>query len=187
MAFKKTTYLTALFFLLIFFNRISYAECNSWGWVCDIGYGIKMAESQWTNGLLVSGYAYHLSTSIHWPNGYVDGTNELALGAGYSRSYYNPEYKSEYSLFILGFADSFYKPEIHAGYTYQKYFDINDPGTWKWGIGYTPFIFVKPSLTGDAPLPLPGCGITTSLRYKNALLMVTYANQIFVNARIDLN
>ena len=186
MAFNKISKLKnyIVFTILFIMHHMCIAKCNAWGWMCDIGYGIKMAESQGLNGVMISGYAYHLSIPLHWPTGYSSGVNELALGAGYSRTYYNHEYNSEYSLYILGFADSFWKPEIHVGYTYQKYFHFGE-SNWKWGIGYTPFIFIKPSLTSDAPLPLPGGGISTSVQYKHFTLMLTYANQLFLNARID--
>ena len=181
---KNRLYGRIMFAILCTFYQVSSASCHAWGWMCDIGYGLKMAESQGLNGVMISGYAYHLSTPLHWPTGYSSGVNELALGAGYSRTYYNPKYNSEYSLIILGFADSFWKPEIHIGYTYQKYFNFGE-SNWKWGIGYAPFIFIKPSLTADAPIPLPGAGISTSIQYKHFTLMLTYANQLYLNARID--
>ena len=168
-----------MFAALFGFCSVSLAKCKVWEWMCDIGYGIKMAESEGLNGVMISGYAYHLTGPTHWPTGYANGANELVLGAGYSRSYYNHKYNSEYSLFILGFADSFWKPELHVGYTYQKYFHFGETN-WKWGIGYSPFVFVKPSLTSDAPLPLPGAGISTSVQYKHFTLMLTYANQLYL-------
>lgn len=160
-------------------------DCTAWALWCDIKYGITMAESEGLNGVMINGYAYHLGDTLHWPIGTSDGVNEIALGAGYTRTYYNPQFNSEYSLYIMGFMDSFYKPELHVGYIYQKYFDMTDSGHLKWGIGYTPFIFVKPSLTNDAPIPLPGAGLVTSIKYRNFDLMLTYSVQLFLNARID--
>lgn len=161
--------------------------CDSWSLWCDIKFGLKMAESSGVNGLMVNGYAYHLTVGPHWPTGYdqAGGVNEIALGAGYTRTFYNPQYDSEYSLYAMGFMDSFYKPEFHIGYTYEKYFNMTDSGNLKWGIGYTPFVFIKPALTNDAPIPLPGAGILTSIKYYNVNVMLIYANELFLNARID--
>lgn len=161
--------------------------CNSWGWWCDIKFGLKNAESSGVNGVMINGYAYHLTVNTHLPTGYSsDGNvNELALGAGYTRTYYNPQYNSEYSLYAMGFMDSYYKPEIHIGYIYQHYFDLTDSGHLKWGLGYSPFVFIKPSLTNDAPLPIPAAGVLTSLKYYNVDVMLTYANVLFLNARVD--
>lgn len=91
-------------------------NCDGWGWWCDIKFGLKKAESNGRNGMLLSGYAYHLP--IHDPMNPRDGFNELAFGAGYTRSFYNPDYNSEYSLFVLMFKDSFAQPQIQAGYLY---------------------------------------------------------------------
>jgi hypothetical protein len=168
-------------------NTNNDARCTSYEWWCDIRYGISMAESSGTNGIMINGYAYHLSIPAHWPTAYSDdgNVNELAPGLGYTRSYYNPKYNSEYILFAMAFADSFYKPEVHVGYIYQKYFNLTNSGNFKWGIGYSPFIFVKPTYTANAPIPIPGAGITTSIRYGKASIILTYAINLLLNMKID--
>lgn len=164
--------------------------CDSYSWWCDITFGLKNAEERGVNGILISGYAYHPVAGWHWPTGYTEGEgnklNEFTPGLGYSRTFYNPVYNTEYILYAMAFVDSYYKPELHVGYTYQQYFDLNDKGNMKWGIGYSPFIFVKSSMIGDTPVPLPGAAIVTSLKYDKFNLMLTYFSVFFVNVRIDM-
>ncbi len=162
-------------------------NCSSWEISCDITFGLKMAKDAGINGIIVNGYAYHTSASLHWPIGYVEekNLNELTPGIGYTRSFLNPQYNSEYTLFIMGFMDSYYKPQLQAGYIYQYYFNLNNAGDLKWGIGYTPFIFIKPAITNDAPIPLPGIGIATSIKYQTVNIILTYANALLLNARLD--
>lgn len=162
-------------------------NCDGWSWWCDIKFGLKNAESHGINGLMINGYAYHPIAGAHWPTGYDSNAqlNELTIGAGYTRTFYNRQYNTEYVLYGMAFMDSFYKPEVHVGYAYQKYFDMNDSGSLKWGIGYTPFIFVKSSMIGDAPIPLPAVGLMTSFKVDKFNLMLTYFNVIFMNARVD--
>lgn len=166
----------------------SRTNCLDWGWWCDIKFGLKNAESQGVNGIIISGYAYHPIAGWHIPVGYDKDAklNELTPGLGYTRTFFNPQYNSEYTLYALGFVDSFYKPELHVGYMYQKYFDINDAGNLKWGVGYTPFVFVKSSMVGDAPIPLPGAALVTSVKYDKVDFMLIYFNVLFFSARIDL-
>ena len=163
-------------------------NCSSWGWWCDIKFGLKNAESRGVNGVMINGYAYLLSVGLHWPTGYNKEAklNEFTPGVGYTRTFYNPQYNTEYILYATAFVDSYYKPEVNIGYGYQKYFDITDSGSLKWGIGYTPFIFVKPSMTDEAPIPIPALGIMSSFKYHNVALMFTYFNVVFVNVRVDL-
>lgn len=175
-------------------------SANSWGcgsatqWLCEIGHGLVMAESEGKNGLMISGYAYHTSITAHWPTGVAEqtssdpqGLNEIPYGAGYARTWYNYDTNEEYTLFAIAFSDSYWKPEVHAGYTYQKYHSIFDSNNWKWGLGYTPMVLIKPSWSNDAPIILPGIGLTSTLKYKDVELMATWANVIFVNAKITFN
>ncbi|MBP9742089.1 MAG: hypothetical protein KBD37_01890 [Burkholderiales bacterium] len=162
--------------------------CDSWSsWWCDIKFGIKMAESSGVNGILISGYAYHTSVGLHFPVGHNEEgpVNEITAGAGYTRTFFNPQYNSEYALYASGFMDSYYKIQLQVGYAYQQYFNLTNSGNLKWGLGYTPFIFIKPAYTNDAPVPLPGVGLVTSLKYNNVDLILTYVDLIFLSARID--
>ncbi len=174
--------------------RQVYACGDATEWLCDIGHGIMMAESQGKNGVMLSGYAYHTSVAAHWPTGSAEktsadplGLNEIPYGIGYARTWYNDATNEEYTLFGIAFADSYWKPEVHVGYTYQKYHAIFDSDNWKWGLGYAPMLLIKPSWTDDAPIILPGIGLTTTLKYKGIELMATWANVIFVNAKISFN
>lgn len=54
---------------------------------------------------------------------------------GYARTWYNNDTNEEYTLFAIAFSDSYWKPEAHIGYTYQKYHSIFDSNNWKWGLG----------------------------------------------------
>ena len=175
---------------------LQYAQACGTGteWLCDIGHGIMMAESRGKNGIVFSGYAYHTSAGAHWPTGQAAqttgdplGLNEIPYGIGYARTWYNNDTHEEYTLFGIAFADSFWQPEVHVGYTYQKYHSIFGSNNWEWGLGYTPMLLVKPEMTGEAPLILPAIGLTSTLKYKNVELMATWANVIFVNAKVTLD
>lgn len=176
----------------IFKNAFACGPASQW--LCEIGHGIMMAESQGKNALLLSGYAYHTSISAHWPVGISDqsssnqiGLNEIPYGIGYARAWYNTNTHEEYTLFAIAFSDSYWKPEFHAGYMYQKFHPIFGNDDLEWGFGYSPQIFIKPSWTNDAPVILPGVGFSSSLRYKNFELNGTWANVIFVNARFTFD
>ncbi len=179
-------------FILFITGTKAFAECADWKtqWWCDIKYGLTMATGdQGKNGLILSGLAYHLSVSPHMPTGHwEDGAgmlNEFSYGAGYSRSYYNPEFNSEYSIFFLVFSDSYWQPETHVGYIYQKYLNMSDSGNWKWGYGYMLGVMSKPAYGG--PLILPAAGLTTSIKYKDTSIMLTYALQLMLNMKIDFD
>jgi hypothetical protein len=85
---------------------------------------------------------------------------------------------------VLAFTDSYWQAEFHAGYLYQKYYLLNSSGLWG-GIGYTPMIFIKPRWTDNEPIPIPGIGLSSSLKYKNFTVIATFASILFINAKID--
>ena len=180
-----------IIFFLSCFQRV-FADCGVFTqWACEIGHGIMMAESQGKNGLMISGYGYHTSIPAHWPAGAAErtssdplGLNEIPYGLGYARTWYNEDTHEEYTLFAIAFADSYWKPEVHAGYMYQKYHPIFGNNNLEWGLGYSPQIFIKPSWSNDAPFIIPAIGFTSSIRYKNFELNGTWANVIFLNAKI---
>jgi hypothetical protein len=153
----------------------------------DLGFGIEHAYEEGRNGIYFNVYSYHMTIDRHWPSPYVLGDNESTLGLGYSRTYFNPKYNSEYSLGVLGFFDTEYKPELHIGYTYFKYWNVTDSDKFKVGLGYAPFIFVKPSWTEDAPVPLPGISLLSALRFYDTVnFQVWYTGSLyFFNFRID--
>ncbi len=171
-----------------------YACGSATQWLCEIGHGIIMAESQGKNALLLSGYAYHTSVTAHWPTGVAEqtpqdqqGLNEIPYGSGYGRSWYNSASHEEYTLFAIAFSDSYWKPETHIGYLYQKYHPILANNDLELGLGYSPQMLIKPSWTNDSPLILPFIGLSSSLRYKKFELIATWANVIFVNAKWIFN
>lgn len=174
--------------------QLSCACGTATQWFCEIKTGLKMAESEGKNAILLSGYAYHTSIAAHWPIGVSEqtpqdpeGLNEVPYGAGYGRSWYNHATHEEYTLFAIAFADSYWKPEMHVGYMYQKFHPLLNNANLEWGFGYSPQILVKPSWTAEAPIILPFIGLTSSLRYKNVELDATWANVIFLNAMIKFD
>ncbi len=185
------SFITKVFLIFVLFISKSAFACGpATQWLCEIGHGLTMAESQGKNAILISGYAYHTSIAAHWPTGVAEqtaadpmGLNEIPYGIGYGRAWYNTDTHEEYTLFAIAFADSYWKPEVHAGYMYQKFHPIFGDDDFEWGLGYSPMIFVKPSWTNDAPIIMPAIGFTSSIRYKNFELNGTWANVIFVNAR----
>ncbi len=161
-------------------------NCDSNDWWCSTKFGLTKAFESGTNGFFITGYAYHDSRGLHAPTGYATGLNELVYGTGYARSFYNPQYNSEYTLYAVLFADSYYKPETQVGYMYQKYFDMNDSGSLKWGIGYSPFVLTKVAYTANAPMPLPGLGVLTSIKASNVDVMLFYFSVYMLAVRVDL-
>lgn len=178
----------------------SRANCNSYGLLCDVSFGLKMAESEGVNGIILSGYSYHLkfdnmpSSFFHVPTGITENEtnngvyNEFTYGLGYSRSFYNPDYNSEYSLFLLGFQDSFYQPEFQGGFYYQKFLDLTDSGMYKFGFGYSAFLWVKPAEFGELPLVLPGASPMITLKAYDLTFSLSYAgyNVLYLAMQVDL-
>lgn len=181
-------------------NTKSRDSCNAYRLLCDVFFGLKMAEGEGINGIILSGYAYHLkfndvpSSFFHVPSGKTEnetnnGTdNEFAYGLGYSRSFYNTAYNSQYTLFLLGFQDSFYQPEFQGGFYYQKFTDISDSGMYKFGFGYSAFLWAKPALFGELPLVLPGVSPMITLKAYDLTLSLAYAgyNVLYLATQIDL-
>ena len=180
-----------LLFCGLFMLKNASACSAAMQWFCEIEHGIMMAESQGQNGLMLSGYAYHTSIQAHWPTGRAEqtssdplGLNEIPYGLGYARGWYNQATHEEYTLFAVAFADSYWKPELHAGYMYQQFHPVYGTDNLEWGLGYSPQILIKPSWSNDAPIILPFIGLVSSLRYKDYELNATWANVIFLNAKI---
>lgn len=163
-------------------------------WYDNLESSLTEAWRNGSSGVLLSGYAYHIGQyKIHVPNGRIvkqsDGsyTNELALGVGYSRSYYNKETNEEYTLFAMGFDDSFYKFQGQFGYAYQKFHYFGN-SNFQYGYGYAPMMAIKPAWEWSHGIPMPDIGLMGSLRYKKAeLVAMLPANLIFVFMKIDLN
>lgn len=176
--------------ILIFLSLINYNIYASENIVINcfnsIKEGLYKSTTIGNNGILFSLYAYHATMGAHWPQGSVNNANELTFGLGYSRSYFSNEFNSEYMIFALGFVDTAYKPQLNAGFTYQKYFNMNKGKNLKFGIGYTPFIFVKPQWTSDFPLIIPGIALSASIKYQNFSIFVTYAREYLLYIKIDI-
>ena len=161
-------------------------NCTSNDFWCGLKFGVTKAFESGTNGIMISGYAYHINSKLHLPTSYYGGVNEIPYGVGHFRTFYNPQYNTEYSLYAAVFVDSFYKPETQVGYMYQQYFDLNDSGKIKWEIGYTPFVFTKSSYTYDVPILLPGLAPVTSLKAYNVDVMILFFGVFYAGVRVDL-
>ncbi len=87
--------------------------------------------------------------------------------------------------FVNGYIE--YKPELHIGYTYFKYWNVTESDKFKVGLGYAPFVFVKPAWSQDAPVPLPGVAALAALRFYDTVnFQVWYTGSLyFFNFRID--
>lgn len=152
----------------------------------DLIVGLKQAYNHGRNGIYLNSYSYHLTIPRHLPNFYVMGDNEFTIGTGYARSYLNSSYNSEYTLGVLGFLDSEYKPEIHVGYTYLKYWNVTNHN-FKAGLGYAPFVFIKPAWTKDAPIPFLGIAVLSDLKFYDNINFQTWytGSLLFFNIRLD--
>jgi hypothetical protein len=179
----------SLYWIIIILTNLAIAEENLPNAWVDMESGLYNAYKYGKNGIIINGYAYHTDVHpIHSISFYnrSDHLNEFAFGIGYSRSYLNPKYNSEYSIGIMEFTDSFFKPELHAGYTYIKYWDTAYLPNFKGGLGYDVFIFNKPAWTSDTSVITPGAGIVAALRYQNTTIQLHYLGVLFLNFRIDI-
>lgn len=122
---------------------------------------------QGTNGVLVSGYAWHLPFT--WTRERRRELNSNAWGGGFTRVTEDAKGDS-YSLYALVFSDSHKHAEFNIGYEHSTYWGPRSG--LQAGLGYTAFVLQRPDIAGGFPIPvlLP----LASLRYREATLFATY-------------
>jgi lipid IVA palmitoyltransferase len=119
------------------------------------------------NGILLSGYAWHLPST--WTPERRAALNANAWGGGLVKTVEDPDGDS-HSVFVLAFKDSHSHVEWNVGYEHSTYFGPRDG--LQPGIGYTAMIVQRPDLASGVPFPvlLP----LASLRYRDATFFATY-------------
>jgi len=120
-----------------------------------------------TNGMLVSGYAYHVPWS--WTAERRAEENTDSWGGGWSRSVEHPDGDTE-TVYFLAFSDSHSEVEYNLGYAWATYWGSREyPQV---GLGYTVAIVQRPDIASGWPVPviLP----LFNARWGPATLMSTY-------------
>lgn len=144
------------------------AACADWpAWLAP---GCETIADTWNNGrdgLLISGYAWHLPFS--WTAERRRELNADAWGVGYYRTTEDAKGDSR-SLFLAAFSDSHKHPQWNLGYEYSTYWGPRS-GVQA-GLGYTALIVQRRDIFNGFPFPavLP----LASLRYRDVTVFTTY-------------
>jgi palmitoyl transferase len=119
------------------------------------------------NGLLVSGYSWHLPST--WTPEKRAELNPRSWGIGWSRTVEDPDGDS-HSVFVLAFDDSHHNIQWNLGYEHSTYWGPRDG--LQPGIGYTLMLVQRPDIAGGVPFPalLP----LFSMRIRSSTLYATY-------------
>jgi palmitoyl transferase len=119
------------------------------------------------NGILLSGYSWHLPST--WTPERRTELNANAWGGGLVKTVEDADGDS-HSVFVLAFKDSHSHVEWNVGYEHSTYWGPRDG--LQPGIGYTAMVVQRPDLAGGVPFPvlLP----LGSLRYRDATFFATY-------------
>jgi len=122
---------------------------------------------QGDNGILLSGYAWHLPYS--WTPEKRAEENSDAWGGGLVRTVEDPDGDS-HSVFFLAFEDSHRNIQFNVGYEHSTYWGPRSG--LQGGLGYTVMIIQRPDIASGVPVPvvLP----LFSLRVQDATLYTTY-------------
>ncbi|PRC93795.1 hypothetical protein [Solimicrobium silvestre] len=112
---------------------------------------VNTTENLYDNGRLstiLSGYAHHGRGTYTAER--IDELNEKTWGLGMSKELRDSK-DNEESLQIVIMADSHYKPQITAGYSYQWMKSLG--GNWEAGIGYTAGLISRTDILQGVPFP----------------------------------
>jgi palmitoyl transferase len=119
------------------------------------------------NGVLISGYSYHLPFT--WSPERRAELNRNAWGLGLIRTTEDPD-GDTHSVYALVFRDSHKHAQWNVGYEYATYWGPR--GGVQAGLGWTALIVQRPDIFDGIPFPalLP----IASLRYRDATLSATW-------------
>src|SRR6266496_1158223 len=143
-------------------------ECaDLWQW---LNFGCRRVVDTYdkgNNGILVSGYAWHLPST--WTPEARAAENSNAWRAGWSRTVERDNGDDDIVYFLV-FSDSHKNAEFNLGYGWLTYWgprDLPQPG-----LGYTAAIVQRPDIASGVPFPvvLP----LFALRYEKLTLLSTF-------------
>jgi palmitoyl transferase len=143
-------------------------SCEDFGTVLERGCRrIVDTYEHGENGILLSGYAWHLPST--WTAEKRAELNPSAWGGGFVRTVEDADGDS-HSVFVLAFHDSHHHIQWNLGYEHSTYWASRDGP--QPGLGYTVALVQRPDIAGGVPFPavLP----LASLRYRQATLYATY-------------
>jgi hypothetical protein len=143
-------------------------ECSDlWQWLNAGCRKVVDTYDKGSNGLLLSGYAWHLPST--WTPERRAEENSNAWGGGWSRNIEHENGDTD-SVYFLVFSDSHKDAEFNLGYAWSTYWGPREyPQV---GLGYTIFILQRPDIASGVPVPaiLP----LFNLRWGPATLMSTF-------------
>lgn len=116
-----------------------------------IDSAVSTTENLYDNGrlsVILSGYAHH-GRGTYTPER-IHELNENVWGLGFSKELRDAK-DNEESIQLVVMADSHYKPQITAGYSYQWMKPLS--GNWEAGIGYTAGLISRADILGGVPFP----------------------------------
>lgn len=145
--------------------RAACADLPAW-----LAAGCNRVVETWEQGrqgVLISGYAYHVPST--WTEERRRELNANAWGGGYTRVTEDAD-GDAHSVYALVFSDSHRNAQFNVGYEQSTYWGPRS-GVQP-GLGFTVFVFQRPDIANGFPVPaaLP----VASLRYRDATLFATY-------------
>ena len=144
------------------------AACaDLWDWLHSACSRVVDTYSNGNNGLLLSGYAWHLPWT--WTAERRAEENEYAWGGGWARAKERDEGVTD-AVYFLVFDDSHNQAEFNLGYAWLKFW--RDRESLQPGLGYTAMIVQRPDIASGVPFPaiLP----LVSLRYQRVTVLSTF-------------
>ncbi len=143
-------------------------ECaDLWQWLNSSCRKLADTFNNGTNGVLVSGYAWHIPST--WTPEARAQENPYAYGLGWSRTVEQANGDAD-TVYFMAFDDSHSEVQYNLGYAWATYWgprEYPQPG-----LGYTLAIIQRPDIASGWPFPavLP----LFNLRYREATLLSTY-------------
>lgn len=172
-------------------NRAMALECaDFWTWLENGCRRVVDTYEHGDNGLLVSGYSWHLPGS--WPAERRAMENQNAWGGGWAHSVEHPNSDTD-TVFFLVFEDSHRQAQFNLGYGWTTYWGEREK--LQPGLGFTAMIIQRPDIASGVPVPvvLP----LLALRYQKVTLLsafvpklnggINHGDILYFFGKIDLN
>jgi palmitoyl transferase len=145
-----------------------HAACSDmWEWLHSPCRRIVDTYEQGENGVLLSGFAWHIPAT--WTPERRAELNQNAWGAGAVRTVEEPN-GNTHDVFFFAFLDSHENIQFQLGYSWGTYWGPRD-GV-QVGLGYTAMIVQRPDIAEGIPFPavLP----LGYIRFQKATVITTY-------------
>ena len=144
------------------------AACGDWPeWIAKGCTRLVDTYENGTNGVLISGYSWHLPFT--WTPERRAELNANAWGGGPIRTTEDPD-GDTHSVYFLVFKDSHSHAQFNLGYEYETYWGSRSG--LQPGLGFTVAIVQRPDIANG--IPFPAVVPVGSLRYGDATLSAVY-------------